>query len=186
MKKILLAFPLVALGALIAPAYAGTNINNAHLATFGKKKKNTAHERKKKNPDWANYETMQHFELDFPNAANVLWHQGYFEEATFNEAGTTETAYYDNNSNLVGTISSANYSELPENARKTITKWYPDYTANQVVYFKDNQENDTNMFLYSNSFDDADSYFVELSNGTKTYVVKVDTDGQVSFFQQLY
>lgn len=186
MKKILIVFPFVLLGAFIAPTYAGTNVNNTYNRDFGKKKRKSIHERKEKSQDWANYETEQHFELDFPNAANVHWRQGYFEEATFNMNGSAETAYYDNDNNLVGTTNKSSYSSLPEKAKATIEKWYPDYTATQVIFFKDNQDNDTNMMLYSTSFDDGDNYFVELSNGAKNYVVKVDTDGQVSFFQQLY
>lgn len=186
MKKILIAFPFILLGALIVPSYAGAGNNNMNSSTYRKKKKDTDHLRKEKNLNWANYETEQHFQLDFPNATNVHWNQGYFEEATFDQNGLTQTAYYDEDNNLVGTTNNASYSSLPENAKEKIQKWYPDFTVNQVIFFKDNQANETNMQMYSTPFDGADNYFVELNNGSKAYVLKVDTDGQVSFFQQLY
>lgn len=185
MKKILLAFPIVLLGALIAPAFAGANTNNNYTLSYGKKKKNTIHVRKEKNLNWANYQTVQQFELDFPNAHNVKWYQGYFSEATFRSGKSMKTAYYDSDDMLVGTTSVVPYSKLPKKAHIKISKFYPGYNVGSVIFFKDNPDNDTNMSLYSTAFDDMDSYFVELTKGTKKIVVKADTDGQVSFFQNL-
>ena len=40
-------------------------------------------------------------------------------------------------------------------------------TVDTVIFFEDNNVNDTDMLLYGNQFSDADNYFVELSNNKK-------------------
>ena len=148
-------------------------------------KKIIFHEKKVKNLDWANYQTEQQFELDFPQAKDVKWHQGNFGEAAFNDGPTIKTAYYDRDNKLVGTTTEASYSDLPEKAQEDIQKNFPDYKVSDVILFKDNPDNDTDMFLYSTSFEDEDNYFAEIDNGQKKAILKVDMDGQVSFFQNL-
>jgi hypothetical protein len=41
------------------------------------------------------------------------------------------------------------------------------------------------MLLYGTQFDDADHYFVTVSKGKEADVLKVKTDGQISFFSTL-
>ncbi len=185
MKKILLVIPILLSGTLLAPAFAGVISKRGHSETNSKKKKITFHERKAKDPDWVNYQTEQKFELDFPRATNVKWHQGNFEEATFENGPIIKTAYYDRDNNLVGTTSEVSYSDLPEKAQKDIQKKFPDYKVANIVLFKDNPDNDTDMYLYSTSFDDEDNYFVEVDKGAKRAILKVTMDGMVSFFQNL-
>ena len=174
MKKILFAIPIVSLAGLITAAHAGV---------IGKKKKIIVHERKIKNSDWTNYQTKQQFELDFPSATDVKWYNGNFEEATFKDGAIITTAYYDIDNKLVGTTTEASYSDLPENAQKGIRKNFPGYKVNDVILFKDNPGNDTDMFLYSTPFEDEDSYFAQVGNGIKQAILKINMDGQVSFFQ---
>jgi len=74
---------------------------------------------------------------------------------------------------------------LPENAQKRIKKEYPGYDATAVIKFDDNEANDMDMILYGMSFNDADNYFVELNKDNKIIVVKVDMEGQVSYFKAI-
>jgi hypothetical protein len=185
MKKILFVSQFILLAALIAPTHAGTNIETSGKEYRGKKKTITAHVKKIKNTDWVNYETAQQFYLDFPAAVNVKWHQGNFAEATFDDGSIQKTAYYDMNNKLIGTTADAAYSGLPEKARKDIQKNFPGYDVTHVILFKDNTDNDTDMFLYNTPFEDEDNYFAEIRNGSKAEVLKIDMDGQVSFFQNL-
>ncbi len=185
MKKILFVSQFVLLAALIVPTYAGTNIKTIRKENRGKKKTISPHVRKEKNLDWVNYLTDQQFQLDFPSAANVKWYEGNFAEATFDDGSIQKTAYYDSDNKLVGTITEVTYSNLPEKAKKDIQKDFPAYDVSRVIFFKDNPDNDTDMFLYTTPFQDEDSYFAEISNGSKEAILKINMDGQVSFFQNL-
>ena len=122
------------------------------------------------------------FHFDFPDATNVRWNRNAFEEATFTDGTVVKTAYYDSNDDLVGTATDVDYSTLPENAKQYIGKKYPGYTAENVILFDDNEANDTDMILFNSSFEDKDTYFPVLSNGTKEIVLKVTTDGRVTYF----
>jgi hypothetical protein len=133
-----------------------------------------------------NYQTIQHFKYDFPKAENVNWNRSRnFEEATYTDGGSTFTAYYDIESNLVGTITSKNYSDVPATAREYIRKHYKDYSVENVVLFDDNEDNETDMTLYNTEFEDADNYFVVLKNDRESIIVKADMEGAVSYFKKL-
>lgn len=132
-----------------------------------------------------NYTTEQHFETDFPNAANVSWRRAGFEEAVFTLDGKEMKAFYDYDHDLIGTTATVDYSSMPEAARKYIEKHYSDYTPQQVILFNDNEYNGSDMVLYGNAFEDADNYFVELTNNNKTIVLQVNMEGLVTFFRDL-
>ena len=51
-----------------------------------------------------------------------------------------------------------------------------------VLFFDDNEYNETDMELFGVQFETADNYFVELTKGDKKEVVKVDTSGEVYHF----
>ena len=120
---------------------------------------------------------------DFPRAMNVSWTLREFEEATFNDGGIIKTAYYDSDNDLVGTTTDVTVSDLPLKAQEYIGKKYPGYKIDKVVFFDDNEANDTDMFIYNQSFEDNDNYFPVLTRGAKTIILKVSTDGEVSFFE---
>jgi hypothetical protein len=141
--------------------------------------------RREKAATTPNYTTEQHFETDFPNATSVSWRRAGFEEAQFTLNGKELKAFYDYNHDLIGTTTAVDYSVIPEAARKYIEKHYSDYTTQQVILFNDNEYNDSDMVLYGNAFDDADNYFVELSNNNKTIVLQVNMEGLVTFFRDL-
>lgn len=180
MKKIFLASQFILLAAFITSVNASPIIKNSN-----KKPKTTSHEKNDKDLNWVNYQTEQEFYFDFPEATDINWYQGKFSEATFNDNGLIKTAYYDQDNKLIGTTNDVSYSDLPEKAKTEIEKKFPDFKVDNVIFFQDNPDNDTDMFLYSLPFEDEDSYFAQISNGTKTEIIKIDTDGQVSFFQNL-
>jgi hypothetical protein len=141
--------------------------------------------RKEKAATTANYTTDQHFQLDFPNAINVSWRKAGFEEASFTLESREMKAFYDYNHELIGTTTTVDYNTLPIAARKYITKHFSDYTPQQVILFDDNEYNSGNMVLYGNAFEDADNYFIELSNNKKTIVLQSNLEGVVTYFKDI-
>jgi hypothetical protein len=139
--------------------------------------------KKKKESRWEpNRATGFEFSKDFPNAKNVGWTFGRFVEATFLDNDISKTAYYDEDDHLVGTTNEVDISALPEKARDHISKMYRGYTIEQVVFFDDNEANETDMSLFDQSFEDEDNYFPLLTNGSKQIILKVSPKGEVSFF----
>lgn len=132
------------------------------------------------------YQTKQHFLSDFPNAGNVSYarHQN-IDEVHFTLNAVPEKAYYDADAKLIGTVFQKNVTDLPATAVNNIKKNYKDYTVTRVIMFDDNENNESDMWLYGQQFADADNYFVELAKGPKKEVVKVNLDGEVSFFSAM-
>jgi len=62
---------------------------------------------------------------------------------------------------------------------------YPGYTIEKVVFFDDSEANDTDMFLFNQSFEDEDNYFPLLAKDSKKIILEVSPEGRVSFFQSL-
>jgi len=85
----------------------------------------------------------------------------------------------------VGTTNFVSFADLPEAGQKQILKEYKDYTVKEIVFFDDNENNDTNMVLYNSQFDGEDNYFVELQKDDKTIVVQVTPDGLTGYFTSL-
>ena len=125
------------------------------------------------------------FIQDFPNAKYVTWAQGRFAEASFLDGDVRKIAYYDEENNLVGTTTDMDAGALPERALDHINKMYPGYAIEKVVFFDDNEGNDTDMFLYNTSFEDEDNYFPVLVKRSKKIILKVSPEGEVSFFESL-
>lgn len=127
------------------------------------------------------------FETDFKVATNVQSKRvGTFDEFSFtNSDGQKMKAFYDQDAVLVGTTQDKTMADLPAKGLQKIKEMYKDYTIGPVVFFDDNESNETDMILWGIQFDDADNYFAELSNGTKKTIVKVSPEGFVSFFKNL-
>jgi len=127
------------------------------------------------------------FSSDFKDAKNVEWKriETYDKVSFTNKDGQKMSAYYDIDGNLVGTTQFKTFADIPENGQKDIKKNYKDYTIGQVVFYDDNENNDTDMILYGVQFEDQDNYFVELTKGTNKIVLQVNTIGEVFFFKQL-
>jgi hypothetical protein len=129
----------------------------------------------------------ENFIADFPEAKNVNWKRAdFFDRVEFvNKEGKITTAFYDIAGKLVGCTMNVTFSDLPAKSQKDIKEKYKDYTIGQVLFYDDNENNDTDMFLYGAQFGDADNYFVELSKGTNKIVLQVDPEGAVFFFKNL-
>ncbi|MFY0254170.1 hypothetical protein ACDQ55_09475 [Chitinophaga sp. 30R24] len=134
-----------------------------------------------------NVQSKRQFGIDFGNVPATWTHQEYFDVASFvNDRGLRTDAYYDYNGQLVGTTTMARFSDLPEPAQKDIIKHYTNYLDAPVVFYDDNEANDTDMILYGTQFDDADNYFIELKDKKGNPVVlRVNMEGNVSFFADM-
>ena len=132
------------------------------------------------------YQAKEAFYRDFGNVPVSKWERELnFDVANYSKDGIPYKAYYDFNARLVGTIVQKKFTDLPLVAQKFINNRYRDYKKTGVILFDDNQFNQTDMMLYGQQFDDEDNYFVELKKGDKEIVLKVNMEGNVSFFKQL-
>jgi hypothetical protein len=127
-----------------------------------------------------------HFYADFGKVSDAVWKRvDTYDEVMFTKDGKKMKAFYDYNANLVGTTSHKKFTDLPANAQREIKKKYKDYTIGSVVFFDDNEANDTDMIMYGMQFDDADNYFVELTKANKTTILQVNRAGDISFFKDI-
>jgi hypothetical protein len=94
-------------------------------------------------------------------------------------------AYFDNNGLFVGTTIKKKFFDLSSSFQKSLKKLYPDCTPGQVTFFKDNEDNTTDMILYGVQFENKIYYFVELTKGDSKFVVMGDNIGALSLFKQL-
>lgn len=132
------------------------------------------------------YQSKQAFAKDFGNIPVTKWARtDYFDEATFTKDGKVMTAYYDANSQLVGTTSHSTFDQIPAVAQKYINNKYAGYTKGEVIFFDDNELNETDMVMYGEQFDDADNYFIDLKKDGKEIMLRSDMSGNVSFFKQI-
>lgn len=132
------------------------------------------------------YQSKEAFLGDFGNIPNASWKRDkFFDVVTFTKDGVSQTAYYDAGSALVGTVINKSFSDLPASAQKEINKKYAGYQKGKVIMFDDNESNSTDMMLYETWFDDADNYFIELQKGTTYLILKVNMEGNVSFFKEM-
>jgi hypothetical protein len=126
------------------------------------------------------------FAVDFGNVPNVKWKRTpQFDEATFTKDGKELTAYYGFDGKLVGTCSVKTFADVPEKGQTEIKKRYKDYTVGHVIFYDDNEFNESDMLLYNSQFDDEDNYFVEMAKGNNKIILRVNSSGVVYFFKQL-
>lgn len=130
--------------------------------------------------------TMDKFAMNFPKAKNVEWSVpgNEFVKVNFTYKNRPRMAFYDFKDNLIGTGHYADYSVIPEKAQKRIAKEYKGYTPVKTMWFDDNEANDNNFNFLGMPIEE-DSYFVQMKNGNKQIVVQVDTDGEVSYFNDM-
>ena len=126
------------------------------------------------------------FNVDFGNVKNVVWEKDpLFDIATFTKDGVNYEAFYNHESNLVGTANTKTFANLPMSAQKEIHKKFKGYSVDKVIFYKDNEDNDDDIYLYGTQFESADNYFVEMSNNGKNIVLQVNPQGNVFFFKEL-
>ncbi len=130
--------------------------------------------------------SINNFRLDFGNMPNVQWSKGEnFDEASFIKSGKEMTAYFNYDGKLVGTTTNIAYADIPAKGRERIKSDYPGYNIKAVTLYNDNGANKSEMILYGVQFDSDNNYFVELTKGMKSIVLKITPDGDVSFFKEL-
>jgi hypothetical protein len=130
--------------------------------------------------------TLAAFAVDFGDLPVDQWSlSDNFEVASFTQDGRSKSAYYDFDNNLVATTTEVHFSDLPVSAKDHIARKYAAYKVTDVLYFDDNEANETDLILYGQQFQDEDSYFVELENPSEKIVLHVSLNGDVSFFKRI-
>ncbi len=151
-----------------------------------KEKKEEKKELKKLEGKDVSYQSKQAFIADFGDVPGATWVRGtYCDEVSFVKDGESKTAYYDYDAQLVGTVMKKTFSDLPAKAQRYIDQRYAGYTKGIVLFFDDNEFNETDMVLFGNRFDDADNYFIEVEKNNDKIVLQVDMNGDVSYFTKM-
>jgi hypothetical protein len=128
----------------------------------------------------------KNFAMDFADAKDAQWKRsGTFDEVSFTSKDQKMTGFYDSGGKLVGTTQTVPFTKVPEKGQQVIKDKYKDYKIGPVIFFDDNEANETDMILWATQFDDEDLYFVELSKGASRMIVQVNPDGKVKMFKQL-
>lgn len=189
MKKLII-YPATILMLMFSVTLRAQDKNKTAMTTMRSiKKSETKAERKeirKEDRNLVSDMSINAFIDDFGNIPNVAWEkESPFDVAIYHKNGVEHKAFYDYNSKLVGTTTDEKFADLPKNAQNKIKKEYSTYKVDRVVFFKDNEANDTNMLLYGTEFESADNYFVEMSNKGKNIIIQVNPEGQTFFFEEL-
>ena len=130
--------------------------------------------------------TRQQFYQDYGIRTQAMWKKdGNFDVATFALNGATISAYYNPNSELVGTTTNKTWADLPARTKQQIAKKYPGYSEVAVTLFNDNEANKSDMILYGERITDPNNYFIEMVKNGKKIVLKSDKAGDVSLFRNL-
>ena len=159
---------------------------NKQQSVIKKEKLEEKKELKKLKGKEVNYQSKIEFSIDFGNIPEPQWERtANFDEATFTKDGQVLTAFYDDDSKLVGTTSAKTFNDIPSKAQKYINENTRDYSVAGVLLYDDNELNETDMILYNQQFDDEDSYFVELKKDNKEIVLHVTMNGLVYYFTRL-
>ena len=190
MKKVFFASAAILLAVISTQAQAtdaiAKNAGKQEGTAISKEKKAKEITLREKKGDGVNYQSKQEFFRDFGDNDAVTWRKTkYYDEADFIKDGEATTAFYDIDARLVGTTNIKTFADVPAAGQKQIKKEYKDYTVKNVVFYDDNENNETDMVLYGSQFDDEDNYFVELQKDNKTIVVQVTMDGLVGYFTDL-
>ena len=142
-----------------------------------------------KNQNAVSVFTENQFASDFPDATNIRFKKTKdFDEVSYTQKGVRMTAYYDFNNQLVGTLHTGSFSDLPVSAQTNVILQYPNYTVAKVLKFDANNDNEsffdnnTYLTLYGTSFDTSSDYFVELKNHSKAIVLEVGLSGEFRYF----
>ena len=189
MKKLAVLSILLLFVMSVAQTQAQTGPNESKKEIKKEVKKEKKNERKAlrklSGTEVSNY-VKNAFYADFGRIPNVKFERKEFlDEATFTKDGQEQKAFYDVDGTLVGTTITKTFADVPADGQKFIKKNYKDYTVKQVIFYDDNEANDSDMILYGVQFADQDNYFVELTKDNKTIVVQVDMEGEVFFYKDL-
>ena len=129
--------------------------------------------------------SKQSFSNDFSNMQGTWARKDNMDEVSFTKNNNNMIAYYDDNGMLIGTTENKTIEDLPVKAQDIIKSKYSDYKLKNVVFYKDSELNDTDLFMYDTEVAGSDNYFVELNKGDKNIVLEVPLDGEVIFFANI-
>jgi hypothetical protein len=194
MKKFFLATGILMVTAITA-TYAQDNIDNDNAndekPTVTKTMTEIQKEGAETNQNAVSAFTVSQFAYDFPDVTNIHFTRvNDHDVITYTENGKDNTAYYDDNSELMGTIRNRSVQDLPAAAQKEIADRYPGYTVVRVVRYNANSDNESyinnnpDLPYYDDSSENS-NYFVELNNENKAIVLMVGLSGEVSFFSNM-
>ncbi|MFB6457788.1 hypothetical protein ACE38W_21135 [Chitinophaga sp. Hz27] len=190
MKKVVMVSAVALMAALAASAQTDVALTNIihtdklEAKTYKREKREEKKQLRELRGAHVSYLSKEGFNIDFDHVTDVSWSRSnYFDEVSFKQNGVAKQAYYDADGQLVGTTQIKSFTVIPENAQRLIMKKYPEYQIGTVIFFDDNEYNDTDMLLYGVQFDDEDNYFVEMSKDSQTMILRVNSSGDVSFFK---
>ena len=190
MKKIFLsAFALFLAGGLFAQNKESgvkdeLSMAKKEEANIRKEKREEKKELRKLEGNEVSYQNIQAFHRDF-GFPTILKMQRFpdYDRISFRKPDhLIYNAYYNSESQLIGTSMMKTFADLPANAQVTINSKYGDYKKGAVLFFDDNEENDADMFLYDTRFEGADNYFMELKKGDRKIALIINPSGDVSYF----
>jgi hypothetical protein len=195
MKKFFLTTGILMVTAISA-TYAQYNLDddnaNGAKSTITKTMAEIQKEGAEANQNAVSPFTVNQFSYDFPDVTNIHFDRVKdYDEISYTQNGRDNTAYYDDNSELVGTIRNRSMQDLPADAQKEIAERYPDYKVVRVVRFNANIDNESyinnysELPFYDDSSENGSNYFVELNNDNKAIVLMVGLSGEVSFFSTM-
>ena len=122
----------------------------------------------------------------FGNSIDAIWEKSdLYDVATFTKDGNLMKAYYNSESELIGTTSYVPFTYLPEIGQKRIKEKYADYEIGKVAFYDDNESVDVDFFIFELQFKHEDNFFVELTKESSHIILKVDTKGDVHFFKNI-
>ncbi len=190
MKKLV----MLSMSALMIMFVTALNAQEAHKTAMNTEKNSVKHEKKMEKKEIRHEErnavsdlSKDAFVSDFGKIQNVGWEKdNLYDIAIFTKDGAQYKAYYDETSKLVGTTTGKTFADLPKSAQNEINKKYKDYKIDKVIFFNDNEHNESDMLLYGTQFADADNYFVELTGNNKNIVLQVNPKGEMFFFKELH
>jgi hypothetical protein len=129
--------------------------------------------------------TKQNFYSDFGDVPVLKWQHGpIYDVVNFTKDGKSMEAYYEFNKGLIGTITPKVFSDLPDAAQKDINKHYEGYNPVNVIFYDDNENNDTDLIYGDDEFTE-DNFFVQMAKDGHSVVLRVKPDGEVSFFKDM-
>ena len=131
--------------------------------------------------------TKEQFNDDFSDVKYVRWTKlEQSDEATFiNKDGLVSRAFYNDLSELMGTITIKSFNDLPEEAQKKINEEYSDYRRVVVIFYDDNSMNDSYIHLFDEYINEPDTYFAELSKNNSNIVLGFSPNGELTFHKKL-
>ncbi|MDB5143756.1 MAG: hypothetical protein JWQ66_2469, partial [Mucilaginibacter sp.] len=143
---------------------------SASVFADGNKKSNTAAN--------VSYSVLNQFSTDFADAKNVSWTVNKnFQKADFVNEGVKMTAFYNLSGEFVALTTDVDTKAIPAKAQKQIADKYKGYAVNEVIVVQNNTELNPNA--------EEAAYFVDLKSNTKEVLVKITSEANIEFYQEV-